>query len=234
MTAQPLFEILDGVQTPIGALCLRRRGLAAGTIVTEVTINGEMLMSSHHTESERALATRALALHPAGDGFRVLVGGLGLGYTAHAALADPRVARVRVVDRLPSMIRWLRDGLLPLSEELCADARMEVVEGDVYADLLGPADEPFDLVLVDVDHTPTERLDAASAPFYTVEGQRRVAAHLAPGGVVAVWSAGDDDDFAAVLDEAYPVARRERVRWVDETVDGGEQIEDVLFLARQS
>jgi spermidine synthase len=231
---KPVFEILDSVDTSIGVLTLRRRELLGrpGTVVTEVTIDHDMLMSSLNTISERALSTSALALH-GGDDLRVLVGGLGLGYTAQAALADPRVAHVRVVDRLPAVMGWLKDGLLPLSETLNGDARLEVCEGDVYAELLAdPASEPYDLILIDVDHSPTELLDEASAPFYMAPGQYRVAAHLAPGGVLAVWSAGDDDGFAAVMASVFPHATREHVHWVNELIGDGQEIEDVIFLGR--
>jgi spermidine synthase len=232
--AKPLFEIVDAVATPIGLLELRRRRLPTpvGVVVTEITINDDMLMSSLTTVSERALTTNALALHAGQDGLQVLVGGLGLGYTAHVALQDPRVGHVRVVDRLPVVIDWLRKGLFPLSEELNGDDRLEVCEGDVYAELLGPGRKAYDLVLIDVDHSPSDPLDPASEPFYTWQGQRQVVDHLAPGGVLAVWSSEDDHDFAAVLDEVYPEARRERVRWVNELIDD-EEIEEVLFLAQR-
>jgi spermidine synthase len=233
--AKPLFEIVDSRVTPIGVLELRRRELPArpGLVVTEITIDDDMLMSSLSTVSERALSTCALAMHAGGDGLRVLVGGLGLGYTAHVALQDARVAHVRVVDRLPAVIGWLREGLLPLSAELNSDSRLEVCEGDVYAELLAPGHGIYDLVLIDVDHSPTSPLDPASEPFYTWQGQRQVIEHLAPAGVLAVWSSDDDDDFAAVLDEVYEDARRERVRWVNELIDD-EEIEEVIFLAQQA
>jgi len=231
---KPLFELVDSLTTPIGLIELRRRGMPArpGMIVTEITIDDEMLMSSLNTTSERALSTSALAMHTGGDGLRVLVGGLGLGYTAHVALEDPRVAHVRVVDRLPTVIGWMRDGLLPLSAELNGDERLEICEGDVYTELLAPGNGAYDLLLIDVDHSPTEPLDPASEPFYTWQGQRQVIDHLAPCGVLAVWSSGDDHDFAAVLDEIYPEATRERVRWINELIDD-EEIEEVLFLARR-
>lgn len=230
------FEVLDWVETPFGALCLRRRELLGrpGTVVTEVTIDHEMLMSSLSTESEEALATRAIALH-GGERLEVLVGGLGLGYTARAALATGRVARVEVVELVPEVIGWLRDGKVPLSAELAGDPRLTLVQGDVYARLLAPGDARWDAILVDVDHTPSERLDRSSDRFYTVEGLRRVATHLRPGGVLAVWSAGDDDPrFAAALAEVFPRTSRERVTWVDERLDEGLEVEDVLFLARRA
>jgi spermidine synthase len=233
--AKPLFEIVDSRATPIGVLELRRRELPArpGLVLTEITIDGDMLMSTLSTVSERALSTHALAMHEGGDGLRVLVGGLGLGYTAHVALQDARVARVRVVDRLPAVIGWLREGLLPLSPELNGDSRLEVCEGDVYAELLAPGNGAYDLVLIDVDHSPTALLDPASEPFYTWQGQRQVIEHLAPAGVLAVWSSGDDHEFAAVLEEVYEVARRERIRWINDLI-ADEEIEEILFLARRA
>ena len=226
------FEVIDWVETPIGVFDLRRRDVptATGTErVTEVLVDGDLLMSSRNTDSERALATRALDLHEGAEQLSVLVGGLGLGYTAHAALRDPRVAQVTVVDRIPVLFDWLRAGRLPLSEELNGDPRLTTVESDVYADLLGDAEARYDVILIDVDHAPKERLDASSAPFYTADGQRRVARHLATGGVLAVWSASDDDDFATVLGEAYAHATREYVKWQD---DYRGTVTDVLFLAR--
>ena len=229
--ARILFEIVDSVETPLGVLDLRRRELPGhgGRIVTEILIDGDLLMSSRNPVSEQALSNSALALHAGTGGLRVYVGGLGLGYTAHAALGDARVGRVRVADRLPVVHDWLRSGQLPLSAQLNVDARFELVEQDVYAVLLGAATETYDLILIDVDHSPRKRLDEASAPFYTAEGQRRVARHLAPGGALAVWSADDDDLFAAVLEEVYPHAARERVRWEDDEFG---EMEEFLFLAR--
>jgi spermidine synthase len=197
--------------------------------VTEVLVNGELLMSSHTTVSERALATSALAMHAGAADLTVLVGGLGLGYTAKAALDDSRVSSVVVVDAIPVLFDWLRAGHLPLSPQLIYDPRFSTTISDVYADLLGPCATPYDLLLIDVDHAPKERLDESSAPFYTVQGQQRVAEHLNPGGVLAVWSAGDDEEFAAVLGEVYKVAAVEHVTWEDPYLD--EQT-DTLFLAK--
>jgi len=226
------FEVIDWVRTPIGVFDLRRRDVPAATgtePVIEVLVDGDLLMSSRNTDSERALATKALALHQGAGGLSVLVGGLGLGYTAQAALKDPRVAQVSVVDRIPVLFEWLRAGHLPLSEELNGDPRLTTVESDVYADLLGDDDARYDVILIDVDHSPKRRLDASSKPFYTADGQRIVARHLATGGVLAVWSAADDDDFASVLGEVYPRATREYVRWED---DHHGAMTDVLFLAQ--
>jgi SAM-dependent methyltransferase len=180
-------EILAYDDTPPGALCLRRREPLSlpGTVVTEVTLCHEFLMSSYNTASERALADVALEMH-AGEELKVLVGGLGLGYTARAALESSRVGRVEVVEFLPQVIDWLEQELVPLSAELKADERFEAVRGDVYARLGGPVSDRFDLILIDVDHAPDDRFADASGSFYTEEGLRRAARHLAPGGVLVV------------------------------------------------
>jgi hypothetical protein len=82
-----------------------------------------------------------------------------------------------------------------------------------------------------VDHGPRDRIDEGSAPFYTIEGQHRVAQHLAPGGVLAVWSGYRDDAFANVLGEVYAYAAVETVAW---TCDSLGAIEHLLFLARRN
>ena len=238
--SKPIFEILDCVDTPLGPLWLRRRELLGqrGTIVTEVTLDHELLMSSLNTASEEALSTRSIAWHGrAGqegqEALEVLVGGLGLGYTAQAALAEPRVAELCVIERLPEVIRWLSEDKFPTAAGLNADPRLKVEEADVYELLLGPATRTWDLILIDVDHTPSEPLGPTSAPFYTAEGLKRVAEHLAPGGVLCVWSAGDDEPFAETLAEVFPDSTREIVRWENLLIDDGQWAEDVLFLARK-
>jgi spermidine synthase len=232
--SKPRFEILDWQETALGPIYLRRRELLSrpGTVLTEVVFGHDLLMSSLHTESERALVTESLAWHVAGGPLSVLVGGLGLGYTAHEALAAPTAQSVTVIEALPQVIRWLEDGLLPLSAALTADARLSVREGDVYSMLLGPPGERYDLILIDVDHSPREPLDPKSLPFYTAEGLRRVREHLRPGGVLGVWSAGDDDAFAAELETEFAAVTRRPIRWRNLQVEPPEEIEDTVFLAR--
>jgi len=230
-------DVLDSADTPIGLIYLSRRELMnqPGAFVYDVHIEGDLLMSSVSPLSERQLATSALAMHRGGDDLRVLVGGLGLGYTAQAALESLRPSRVRVIDRMDFVIRWIREGRLPLSEQLNADPRLELVQGDVFGQLLGPPTEQWDLILVDVDHSPDSPLDPASREFYTLDGQERVARHLAPGGVLAVWSADDHDGFAAVLEVCYAESSREHVHWVVEHEgEDDEPLHNVLFFGRKS
>lgn len=193
-------EILAYEDTDLGLLCLRRRELLSqpGTMVTEITLNHEYLMSSYNTLSERQLATYALEMN-SHENLKVLVGGLGLGYTAGEALTSSRVASVEVVEFLPPVIDWLQRGLFPLAEQLKADSRLSVVAGDVYERLSRPPDKRFDLILIDVDHSPDENLDDANASFYTEAGLLQAKAHLAPDGVLGVWSYAESSPFADAL-----------------------------------
>ena len=225
-------EILASSERSIGLLYLSRYPEEThpdGWVYT-VHIDGELLMSSVSPLSERMLATYAIEAHKGTGKLKILVGGLGLGHTAEAALASPRTSLVRVIDRMDFVIGWIRDGRLPLSELLNGDERVELVLGDVYADLLGRPTEKWDIILVDVDHSPEMPLDPASADFYTVEGQQRVAQHLAPGGVMGVWSAHDNPPFAAVMAEAYPESRRQYVEW--DVPSEHQTLHNVLFFGR--
>ncbi|MGE4652468.1 MAG: spermidine synthase [Myxococcota bacterium] len=224
-------EILAYEATPLGDLCLRRRELLSspGTIITEITLDHELLMSSHHTASERALAAEALARHD-GRGLSVLVGGLGLGHTAKEVLRSKRVRRVEVIEFLPEVVAFLRQGLVPLSSELLGDSRFGVREGDVYATLRGPARERWDLALIDVDHSPEEHLGSANQSFYTESGLTRAKQHLAPGGVLAVWSYAESSPFVEALRAVFALVEAVPVRFVNDLVD--EEQTDWLFLAR--
>ncbi|MAG56355.1 MAG: spermidine synthase [Planctomycetes bacterium] len=229
----PLFEVLDLQETPLGQLCLRRRELLSrpGTIVTEVTLDHVFLMSSYHTESERALTEMALRLH-AGEELEVVVGGLGLGYTAQAALASERVARVETIELLEPVMTWLEKGWLPVGDELASDERFVLTQGDVYARLLDSPERPTDLILIDVDHAPDEPLEPSSAAFYTADGLRQVADHLRPGGVLAVWSTFPNPAFAATLSAVFDHVEVDTVTWWNDLID--EEKEDTVFAARKA
>ena len=230
----PKLEEIERIDTDIGTFIVgRRKVVGIAPWVYEILIGDDLLMSSLDPVSERILSTSALNRHHGDGPLRVLVGGLGLGYTAEAALEDPRVASVRVMEKMDFVIDWMKAGHFPLSEQFASDPRLEIVKADVYEYLLGPADESFDLILVDVDHAPYAMLSGESAPFYTVKGQRAVARHLRPGGILGVWSAFDDDDFAHVLDDVYPYGHREDVVWRDHEVPD-ENFENVLFYAQSA
>ena len=225
-------EILAYELSPLGPLCLRRRELLSqpGTVVTEVTLNHEFLMSSLYTDSERALARTALQMHPA-ENLRVLVGGLGLGYTAREALLSDRVARVEVMELLPQVIDWLTHGLMPLSSELCDEQRLVVTQGDVYRRLASPPDDLLDAILIDVDHSPQERLGEESGSFYTTQGLLAARQHLATNGILAVWSYAESSPFADALQAVFEQVRVEPITYENRLID--QQQTDWLFFARR-
>ena len=227
----PDFEILAHEQTALGTLCLRRRELLSdpGTVVTEITLDHELLMSSLNTASERALAKGALELHT-GENLRVLVGGLGLGYTAREVLTSDLVGGVEVVEMLPQVIDWLEQDLFPLSEELKGDARFAVREGDVYEMLSKPPEQTYDLILIDVDHSPDEHLGSANESFYTKEGLESAREHLAPDGVLAVWSYAESSPFADSLRAVFGDVRVEGVTFRNRLIE--EEETDWLFFSR--
>lgn len=210
-----LFEELDYRQTPIGELSLRRRrDLKLDTDVIEIKLDDEYLMTSLFTASEIALATLGLAAVD-GEGLDVLVGGLGLGYTARTVLEHDRVGALLIVEMLDAVIDWHRTGLLPLGPEITNDPRTRFLHGDFFAladsetgfdfDRDGRA---FDAILVDIDHSPDALLDRHSAGFYRPEGLRALARHLNPGGVFGLWSDADPDPafterLAGVFAEAW-------------------------------
>ena len=204
-----------------------------GTVVTEISLDHEFLMSSYITLSERALSRIALEMHP-GDKLQVLVGGLGLGYTAWQALQSPRVARAEVVELVPAVIRWMAEGLVPLSAALCAEPRIEMVAGDVFQRLALPPESEapkFDLILIDVDHSPEEQLGTSRCGgFYTADGLRLARRHLAPGGVLGVWSYAESSPFADALREVFREVRIEPVSFVNDLIE--EATTDWLFFAR--
>lgn len=214
------FEILAYEDTPLGPLCLRRRELLAqpGTIVTEVTLNHEFLMSSYNTDSERAISNRAVEIH-GGKRLSSLVGGLGLGYTTAELTRHANVASVDVVEYLQPVIDWLQGGLVPLSKELGQASNLNIIHGDVYAQLLGEPTTTYDLIIIDVDHSPDDQLAEQQHPFYTVDGLARVKAHLRPAGVLAVWSYAQSSEFADALHETFDKVHVEPVTTFNSLVD---------------
>lgn len=203
------FEELDFRPTPMGALSLRRRRqLSTGIDVYEIKLGDEFLMSSLFTVAEIALARLGLAALQRAD-LDVVVGGLGLGYTAQAVLEEPRVRSLIVIDALAEVIEWHERGLLPLGKQLTADPRCRFVTGDFFAMSASTLDPRtpgcrFDAVLVDIDHSPTNLLHPRHAALYQPDGLRRLAGHLHPGGVFALWSNDPpDENFKAVLASVF-------------------------------
>ena len=195
------FEELDFQTTPWGEVSLRRRREPVlGVDIYEVQLNDEFLMSSLFTVSEKELARLGVAAHGESD-LTVLVGGLGLAYTAMAALADPRVREVTVVEAIEPVIDWHRRDLLPDSVGLARDPRCRLTHDDFFALVRERRSTTmYDVVLLDIDHTPSHVLNPTHASFYTPEGLTRLSSLLRPDGVFALWSDDPPDPaFLAVL-----------------------------------
>lgn len=198
--------------------------------MTEITLDGEFLMSSLHTDSEQALAQIPLR-QIAGEQLSVLVGGLGLGYTASAALAFETVATVEVVEYLPQVIDWLKEGLIPLAPGLNAEPRLHVTQGDVYAKLMGPPEKTFDAILIDVDHSPEDQLSSASAPFYTLAGLTQAKEHLSPGGMLALWSYAEDTPLLETMRQVLTDVTAHGITYYNRHVH--EEFTDWLYVGRR-
>lgn len=235
-----LFEELDYAPTPIGAISLRRRHiLALKTDVFEILLGEEHLMSSLFTASEIALADKGLAAL-GGDKLDVLVGGLGLGYTAQAVLAHESVADLTVVDLLAPVIRWHEEGLVPMKTELADNPRCRLVQGDFFAMAASEdgfdRDRPgrqFDALLIDIDHTPERLLHGGSKGFYTPEGLRAVQRFVKPGGIVGLWSdEAPDEAITALLGQAFDAAWAAPVVFANPLQDGRE-VTQAVYLGRK-
>lgn len=204
------FEELDFSPTAIGDIALRRRtDPATGVDIFEVKLDDEWLMSSMFTAAEIELARLGLA-RVSGDALDVVVGGLGLGYTAATALEDDRIAELVVVELLEPVIGWHQRGLVPLGPTLTGDHRCRLQQGDFFAMSRGEGYDPdhdgrlFDAVLLDIDHSPVHVLDDGSASFYGAEGIRSLATHVKPGGVYAMWSNDPpDSSYLEVLSSVF-------------------------------
>lgn len=182
---------LAHAQGPGGeSLVLRRRG---GTF--EIRCDGWELMSNRAHHSEQALGRLGCA--GLASGARVLIGGLGMGYTLRAALdALPADARVTVAEIFDQVAEWNRGPLAALAHRPLDDPRVALRRADV-ASLLAAA--TFDAVLLDVDNGPDAAMLAQNAALYSCAGLHRLRGALAPGGRLAVWSADRSPGFEARL-----------------------------------
>ncbi len=232
-----LFQELDYCPTPIGALSLRRRReLRLGVDVYEIMLGQKFLMTSLFTASEVALGQLGLEACR-GEARDVVVGGLGLGYTAEAVLAEARVSELLVVEYLSPVIEWHGAGILPMGTALVDDPRCRLIEGDFFAMAAGEGFDPdrpgrrFDAILADIDHAPDHLLDDRSDSFYRVDGLRRLKRHLKPGGIFGLWSNERTDQRSLDrLGEAFPDAWAEPVTFDNPLT--GQPFTQTVYLAR--
>ena len=223
------FEILDSQGTALGELILRRRRILSlgGTEVFEVKLGEAFLMSSLFHEVEVALSHLGLGELKLSPPWDVVVGGLGLGYTAMAALEHAEVATLLVIDALQPVIDWHQSGLVPLGARLTGDPRTRIIQADFFGRALSTegfdserADRKFHAVLLDIDHSPSDLLDPGNSCFYQPDGLRAFAEHIHPGGVFALWSDEDPDEaFLKTLDTAFESVRAHEVTFPNPLTD---------------
>jgi spermidine synthase len=184
--------VVERVLTPRGELVLRRDGAHH-----EIIHNGVFLMDTRNGASERLLVRAALEAcrrpRP-----RILIGGLGVGFSLDEALRHPAVTEVVVVEVEEAVIRWHATYFGADASRALEDPRTRVVNADLVAWLVEGADR-FDAICLDVDNGPDWTVAAGNAVLYTEEGLSLLGRRLVPGGVLAVWSAMAAPAFAAAL-----------------------------------
>ncbi len=204
--------ILARHTTPGGEIQLQQRPLANGELAFEIIVDGVFLMASYNQESERALARCALELLPKtgpglqiNSGLRLLVGGLGMGFTLQQALSFENVAAVDIVEISPRIIEWNRTYFAPLNGQALSDPRVSLIQEDLVAFLedRNRRDRRYHSILLDVDNGPSWLAYENNAQLYTTEAMQNWSAMLFPGGSLAVWSAQREPEFLERLQATF-------------------------------
>jgi spermidine synthase len=238
-----LFGEIDSQPSSIGQMSLRRRRIPAlgDRDIYEVKLGEEFLMSSMFVDAEVALADLGIEAVD-GDALDVVVGGLGLGYTAEAALKHDRVNELLVVEAVDTVIHWHQQEKVPLGKVLNEDARCRYVHGSFFdmavQDLQQGGFDPeqpgrqFDAILLDIDHSPRALLNQSSASFYSVEPLSRMALQIKPGGCFAMWSQDPPDEpFERVLKELFVGVESRVVEFFNPFQNG--MSSNTVYLARK-
>ncbi len=228
-----VFEEIDFQKTPLGDISLRRRSEPRfdNIILYEVKLDDEFLMSSLFTESEIQLSKLSLAAlkYNHSDELDIVVGGLGLGYTAVAALEDQAVKSLTVIEVMQPVIDWHQRGLVPLGDELTADSRCTLVHDDFFAVASAnnggfDKEEPEKLVhavLLDIDHSPSHWLNEGNSSFYAVAALTNLSRKILPGGIFGVWSNDPpDNDFINLLESVFQSANSHVVSFPNPYTEG--------------
>ena len=197
-------QILARTTGPRGEVALRRRG-HGDDAVEELIVNGAFAMDSAETSSERNLAH--LAWNDRGRDGRMLIGGLGLGYTVHEALSLP-VTGIDVVEIEGALVQWARDGVTPTLSRVAADPRVTLLVSDVAEVLAGAEAGAYQAIALDVDNGPDFLIHARNASLYTRDLLQRGYSRLAPGGRLAIWCQGPSPELMSILGSIAPTARQ--------------------------
>ena len=195
--------------TPTGEIQLQQRPLADGALAFEIIVDGVFLMASYNQASERAVARYALdALPDAQSALRLLVGGLGMGFTLQQALSNERVAAVDVVEISPHIVEWNHTHFAPLNGHALADPRVNLLQDDLYVVLKAQAERnvQYHAILLDVDNGPSWLAHEDNARLYTAEALQHWSTLLVPGGCLAIWSAQREPEFLERLGMVFKQA----------------------------
>lgn len=239
-----IFEELDSQETPLGLISLRKRAepRLENRILYEVKLGDEFLMSSLFPEAEIQLSKLGLAAlkrngHSAN--LDIIVGGLGLGYTAAAVLEDEDVQSLDVIDIMEAVIGWHQRHLVPLGETLSSDPRCQLVLGDFFAMAtdeqsgFAPENKPVHGIFLDIDHSPSNWLDEGNSGFYTEESLSKMKRKLLPGGIFGLWSNDlPDNKFITLLESVFDSVENHIVPFHN-PYSGGESTNSV-YLAHRS
>jgi len=210
-----IFEELDSQETPLGLISLRKRAepRLENRILYEVKLGEEFLMSSLFPEAEiqlSKLGLEALKANGHTTDLDIVVGGLGLGYTAAAALEDPCIRSLEVIDIMEAVIDWHKRHLVPLGEVISSDSRCTLALGDFFAratdDTAGftPQGTQVQGIFLDIDHSPSNWLDQGNSGFYTEESLSAMKRKLVSGGVFGLWSNDlPDQEFTDLLGTVF-------------------------------
>ena len=205
---QPFLTIAEAETAEGAKLTLHRRGQEFF-----LRVNGQALMGTNAPESERMLAKLGCEGLRGKRGVRVLIGGLGFGFTLRAVLELlGEDGLVQVAELLPEVVAWNREHLAEVNGLLVDEPRVRVVLGDVYELMLKGEAERYDAILLDVDNGPVAMVQEGNGRMYQADGLAMIGRVLKPGGCVAFWSASGDPAFVRRLAKAGFAVQVEAVK----------------------
>lgn len=213
--------------TADGEIQLQQRLLQDGTSAFEIIANGVFLMASYNQVSERALATHTLHSLSTNQQteHRVLVGGLGMGFTLQEVLTK-QVTHVDVVETSPYLVEWNRSHFVAINQNVLADPRVNLVQDDLYNVLMRASSVTYSAILLDVDNGPSWLAHERNARLYTIDALRRWSTLLLPGSIFAAWSAQREPDFLQRMASVF--GRTEEVA-INATTKNNQSVEDFIY-----
>ena len=208
------FKELAFESTPLGDISLRQRAEPRldNLLIYEVKLDDDFLMSSLFTEAEIQLSKLALTTFKDKTNLDVVVGGLGLGYTAAAALESTALNTLTVIDVMQPVIDWHQNALVPLGENISKDPRCRLITADFFALATAEVEgfqvqgklQKVDSILLDIDHSPSHYLNPQNEHFYSLEGLGSIKNKLNDEGVFGLWSNDPpESSFVALLDSVF-------------------------------